>query len=64
MNKRETDCIIVDMTMVRIAETILEMARQIERGIIPDTGTVQTLRSLSKAIVTATTEVPRNDHEG
>lgn len=58
MNQRETDCIIVDMTMVRVAETILEMAKQIERGMIPDLGTVQTLRSLSKAIVNATTETP------
>lgn len=58
MNQRETDCIIVDMTMVRVAETILEMAKQIERGMIPDLGTVQTLRSLSRAIVTATTEAP------
>lgn len=59
MNQRETDCLIVDMAMVRIAETILEMARQIEHGAIPDTGTVQTLRSLSRAIVTATTEAPQ-----
>lgn len=58
MNQRETDCLIVDMTMVRMAETILEMARQIECGIIPDLGTVQTLRSLSKSIVNATAEVP------
>lgn len=59
MNQRETDCLIVDMTMVRVAETILEMAKQIERGMIPDLGTVQTLRSLSKAIVNATTETPQ-----
>lgn len=58
MNDRETNDIIVDMTMVRVAEAVLEMARQIEHGQIPDVGTVATLRNLAKSIVTATTEAP------
>lgn len=56
MNDREINDILVDMTMVRVAEAVLLMAQRIEHGQIPDVGTVETLRNLAKSIVIATTE--------
>lgn len=52
--KANIDAQIVDMTMIRVAETVLAFAVSIENGTRPDIGTVQTLKNLAKAIVEAT----------
>jgi hypothetical protein len=58
MRSRDYDDILVDSTLMRIAETILDISARIERGTIPDTGTVQTLRNLAKSIINSTSDEP------
>lgn len=53
----DRDTIIIDATMLMVAETILKIADNIEAKVIPDMGTVVSMRSLAKSLVNSVEEV-------
>jgi hypothetical protein len=46
--------IIVDTTMVRVAETILQYADLVDQKKRPDLGTTETLRAIARSIIEST----------